>query len=149
MGRLHRLGQQTPQKVWILGQVRTFDAYIEDTNILKDLPQVAADLDPMLRATGLQTKTGGRNETAREHDADAETTDNGPTDTPQDTEQEEDRIRRIAVAKLCSILGRRQPELTHTSLESHPPFESDKRKNLPLRTLRNRTASAKRNGRNW
>jgi hypothetical protein len=127
MGRLHRLGQQTPQKVWILGQVRTFDAYIKDTNILKDLPQVAADLDPMLRATGLQTKTGGRNETAREHDADAET-----TDTAQDTEQEEDRIRRIAVAKLCSIFGRRQPELTHTSLESRPPFESDKRKNLPL-----------------
>lgn len=45
MCRLHRLGQQTPQKVWILAQVRTFEAYIEDTNILKALPQSAADLD--------------------------------------------------------------------------------------------------------
>ncbi|KAK1144055.1 hypothetical protein N8T08_005717, partial [Aspergillus melleus] len=38
-------------------------------------------------------------------------------DDDQTAEAEEERVREIAVAKLCAMLGRRQPQLIHTSLE--------------------------------
>ncbi|KAI9035035.1 uncharacterized protein KD926_004699 [Aspergillus affinis] len=97
MGRLHRLGQRYPQKVWILSQVQSFDAHVEDSNILKALPQVAADLEPILRAAGLRAEAAG-------------------DDTGEETNQEE-VFHRVAVAKLASLLGRRAPDLSHGTLD--------------------------------
>ncbi|KAG2415644.1 hypothetical protein HFD88_006835 [Aspergillus terreus] len=50
-------------------------------------------------------------------DSDSPTRDDDD-DGPANNTEEEDRIRHIAVAKLCSMLGRRQPEINHSSIEA-------------------------------
>ena len=49
MGRVHRLGQRLPQLVWIL-------SHVEANNTEKALPQVPADLEPILWVAGLHVK---------------------------------------------------------------------------------------------
>lgn len=48
-GRVHRIGQGAQQKVWILSQRQSIEAYLEWNNSRKAVPQVAAEAQTALR----------------------------------------------------------------------------------------------------
>ncbi|CAK41777.1 hypothetical protein AnigIFM59636_002934 [Aspergillus niger] len=49
LGRANRTGQNRPQKAWILTQKRSINMFTEARNMVKALPQIAADLHSDLK----------------------------------------------------------------------------------------------------
>ncbi|PYH28337.1 uncharacterized protein BO87DRAFT_322441 [Aspergillus neoniger CBS 115656] len=49
LGRAHRTGQKQKQKAWILTQQRSINMFVESRNMMKALPQIAADLHHQLK----------------------------------------------------------------------------------------------------
>lgn len=57
IGQVHRLGQTTPQRVWILSSPHTFDAFVEANQARKMVIQIAAGDEPH-EEIGNGTNTG-------------------------------------------------------------------------------------------
>ncbi|RHZ60685.1 uncharacterized protein CDV56_103297 [Aspergillus thermomutatus] len=104
VGQAHRLGQQHLQKAWILFQEHSISRWIECNNVIKALPQLAAQLHDLLKPLVLAARTATRPADTGDTNESTEESDANDAEAQVIQQHAEDCLRRM-LGQRASRLG--------------------------------------------